>query len=185
MTHISSRLRSSVLRAKLAALALFAMATAGPAQSLLPVAPPVLPPGCEALQVPTGHQPTVRVFARGLQVYRFDQATGKWVFSRPLALLFADPACQWPIGTHNEGPTWAIRGSMVVGNKLEGVSVEPTAVPWLLLEAVDTAGFGALAHTTFIQRLNTVGGLAPTAPGAPGQIVLVPYTAEYVFYRAQ
>ena len=36
-----------------------------------------------------------------------------------------------------------------------------------------------------IQRVNTVGGKAPTAPGDyVGELVRVPYTAEYFFYRA-
>src|SRR5262249_49113230 len=37
---------------------------------------------------------------------------------------------------------------------------------------------------TYIQRVNTVGGKAPTAPGDVGEVVRVPYTAEYFFYRA-
>ena len=38
---------------------------------------------------------------------------------------------------------------------------------------------------TYIQRVNTVGGLAPAEPGDfVGQEVEVPYTAEYYFYRA-
>ena len=41
-------------------------------------------------------------------------------------------------------------------------------------------------ETTFIQRLRTVGGLAPTAPGTTvNEERRVPYTAEYVFYRAR
>ena len=38
---------------------------------------------------------------------------------------------------------------------------------------------------TFIQRVNTVGGNAPTEPGDfPDQVARVPYTTEYFFYRA-
>jgi hypothetical protein len=38
---------------------------------------------------------------------------------------------------------------------------------------------------TFIQRVNTVGGNAPTDPGNfPGEVTRVPYTADYFFYRA-
>ena len=38
---------------------------------------------------------------------------------------------------------------------------------------------------TYIQRVNTVGGNAPTDPGDfVGEVVEVPYTAEYYFYRA-
>jgi hypothetical protein len=37
---------------------------------------------------------------------------------------------------------------------------------------------------TFIQRVNTVGGKAPADPGDfEGEVVRVPYAAEYYFYR--
>src|SRR5262245_5969769 len=37
---------------------------------------------------------------------------------------------------------------------------------------------------TFVQRVNTVGGIAPSSPGeVVGQLAEVPYTAEYYFYR--
>jgi len=39
---------------------------------------------------------------------------------------------------------------------------------------------------TFIQRVNTVGGNAPAAAGTfVGEETRVPYSAEYLFYRAQ
>lgn len=45
---------------------------------------------------------------------------------------------------------------------------------------------GDFAKITYIQRLNTEGGLAPaTAGGYAGQEALVPYIAEYYFYRAE
>ena len=38
--------------------------------------------------------------------------------------------------------------------------------------------------TTFIQRVNTTGGKAPSTDGAfVGQVARVPYTADYFFYR--
>src|SRR5206468_943717 len=43
---------------------------------------------------------------------------------------------------------------------------------------------GIFARTTYVQRVNTVGGRAPgTAGTAAGQVARVPYTAEYYFYR--
>ena len=39
---------------------------------------------------------------------------------------------------------------------------------------------------TFIQRVNTTGGLAPSVPGLlDGETKEIPYTAEYYFYRAE
>lgn len=179
MNHLISKFPSKLL---LAVLALFVFANAARAQNL----PPVLPPGCEELQVDPGHVVKFRAFAQGVQVYRFDPVTLKWTFSHPYALLYANAACTALIGIHTGGPTWmSFSGSSVVGHKLEEATVDPTAIPWLLLETVDPQGPGVFARTTFIQRINTVGGRAPAAPGTPGQIVLIPYTAEYVFYCAQ
>jgi hypothetical protein len=48
-------------------------------------------------------------------------------------------------------------------------------------------GGDKLAATTFIQRLNTAGGMAPstgcTLSTDVGQKALVPYTADYFFYK--
>ncbi|MBM3768961.1 MAG: DUF3455 domain-containing protein [Acidobacteria bacterium] len=42
-----------------------------------------------------------------------------------------------------------------------------------------------LSKTTFIQRVNTAGGVAPTtACTDAGAIAFVPYTTDYIFYRA-
>jgi len=40
-----------------------------------------------------------------------------------------------------------------------------------------------LADTTYIQRLNTNGGSAPTTACTVGQTQLVPYTADYHFFH--
>jgi hypothetical protein len=45
--------------------------------------------------------------------------------------------------------------------------VDATAIPWPLLSATPTTA-GRLKRTTFIQRVATVGGVAPAAAPAPG-----------------
>jgi hypothetical protein len=85
-------------------------------------------------------------------------------------------------------PAWeSSSGSLVVAQRLvPAVTVDPTAIPWLRLDAVAAGGPGVFKNTTYIQRVNTTGGLAPTtAPTHVGQEARVPYTAEYVFYRAE
>ena len=65
------------------------------------------------------------------------------------------------------------------------------AVAWLLLEKEGTQkgpdGGDRLTKTTFIQRLNTSGGLAPatgcTSSADLGNTAFVPYTANYFFYQ--
>ena len=65
------------------------------------------------------------------------------------------------------------------------------SIPCLLLQSIGTqpgpSGGTVLAKTTFIQRLNTGGGLAPadgcSTAADVGKQMLVPYTADYYFYR--
>jgi hypothetical protein len=69
--------------------------------------------------------------------------------------------------------------------------VQPGAIPWFLLVRVGKAegptGGGVLAQTEYIQRLNTSGGVAPLTGCAlatdVGAYALVPYSADYFFYR--
>jgi hypothetical protein len=146
---------------------------------------PYLPPGCEKLAVPAGNVVSFHAFASGVQIHQWNAATGKWDLLGPAATLYADAGLKAVVGTHYVGPTWESNsGSAVVGTLVEGAVVDPTAIRWLKLSAVMSSGPGPFDGTTFIQRVNTAGGLAPAAPGAPGQIVEAPYTAEYYFYRA-
>jgi hypothetical protein len=53
-----------------------------------------------------------------------------------------------------------------------------------LLGAVENDGPGIFHGVTYIQRVNTVGGLAPGQAGDfVGQEARVPYSADYYFYR--
>jgi hypothetical protein len=69
--------------------------------------------------------------------------------------------------------------------------VAPGAIPWLLLEIVGSqkgpTGGTALTLTKFIHRVNTSGGVMPSSGCATstdmGKTALVPYTADYFFYR--
>jgi hypothetical protein len=69
--------------------------------------------------------------------------------------------------------------------------VAPGAVAWLRLEVVGVQegpeGGDRLAKTTFVQRVNTSGGLAPStgcaSPADVGNQAFVPYTADYFFYK--
>jgi hypothetical protein len=62
--------------------------------------------------------------------------------------------------------------------------VDPASIPWLSLSAV-ADGPGIFHHVTFIQRLHTVGGNAPSTAGTLiGEERRVPYTADYLFYKA-
>jgi uncharacterized protein DUF3455 len=149
------------------------------------------------LKVPDGNKLSLHVFAVGVQIYTAtpsptDPTQLVWTFKAPEADLFKhhdhdDDDDDRPFGIHYAGPTWQSRnGSKVVGARVAGVTVDPTAIPWLLLKAVSTSDYGVFSGTTYIQRLNTTGGLAPsTAPSQAGEEARVGYTAEYFFYRAR
>jgi len=53
---------------------------------------------------------------------------------------------------------------------------------------VGPTGGDTLTKTTFIQRLNTAGGVAPStgcrSSSDVGTLAFVPYTADYFFYKA-
>jgi uncharacterized protein DUF3455 len=144
-------------------------------------------PLCDSLRVEAGNGLAFRAYAMGVQVYRWNGAA--WVFVEPRATLFADSRYRGEVGTHYVGPTWESNsGSKVVAARVPGTGCTPdsTAIPWLLLKKVSTEGPGIFNSVTFIQRVNTAGGIAPTAPGALiGEEKEVPYTAEYYFYRAK
>ena len=61
------------------------------------------------------------------------------------------------------------------------------SIACLLLQSIGNqqgpTGGKLLAKATFVQRLNTNGGSAPTTACSVGQTQLVPYTADYYFYR--
>ena len=150
---------------------------------------PELPAGCESIQVEAGHKPIFHVYARGVQIYKWNAATSKWVFDAPRASLFAEPNFFGEVGSHYRGPTWESKsGSAVKARRVLGTGCTPdqSAIEWLKLESTETSGPGIFNGVTYILRTNTTGGLTPTAPGSTdGELKEVHYTAEYYFYRAQ
>ena len=114
-----------------------------------------------------------------------DDATAfVWTFQAPEAELLN--ARGEVVGHHFAGPTWqGLDGSAVVGTVLQRAEApEPGAIPWLLLAAKAHMGSGAFSTITHIQRLDTVGGVAPSEgcdAAHAGAEVRVPYAATYAF----
>jgi len=156
------------------------------------IAAPASPTVPSDIAVEEGHKPFLVGHAVGVQIYACTTAAGNfaWSSATPRATLHDDRGDA--IVTHFAGPSWEAKdGSTVVGRRLRGVTVEPTAIPWLLLEAERTttgADGDRLAHTTFIQRIATTGGLPPAPDqcnaATAGTAREVPYTADYVFWKA-
>jgi Protein of unknown function (DUF3455) len=138
------------------------------------------------IQVPDGNKEFLTAHAIGVQIYGCAQTTAgyAWSLTGPRADLYKHGKL---IATHFAGPTWqAKNGSKVVGARVSGVNVDPTAIDWLLLKATSTTP-GRFGATTYIQRIHTTGGLAPAAAdcnaGTVGTQREVPYTADYVFFK--
>lgn len=146
---------------------------------------PVLPAGCENIAVPDGHKVAYRVYALGVQIYRWNGSA--WAFVGPEANLYADPRFRGKIGTHYVGPAWETKsGSIVFGASPVACTPDPNSIAWLRLVATSSHGPGVLDGVTYIQRINTKGGLRPTEPGTTiDEEVGVPYTTEYYFYKAE
>jgi hypothetical protein len=144
-----------------------------------------MPTGLEA---PAGHELAFELRAEGVQIYSCgDAATGPaWALEAPEAKLIDSRGVY--AGTHGKGPTWeALDGSSVVGTKVQAANAEAGAVPWLLLRAASHGGTrGRMADVTFVQRVQTSGGVAPSSgcsAAAVGAVARVPYEARYCFYR--
>jgi len=150
---------------------------------------PTLPEQCSTIKAPEGTKLAFHVYARGVQVYRWNAITFSWDFVAPVANLFAEENYFGEVGSHRSGPTWESKsGSLVEGRRVLGIgcSPDPNAIAWIALTKFRTEGAGIFSNVTFIQRVNTTGGLAPSVPGSnDGEVKEIPYTAEYYFYRAE
>ena len=177
--------KSLLLAAIVAVVAALPLAQAGAASDPGPVVP-------TRIQVEDGNKVFLVGHAVGVQIYTCNATpTGfGWGLVAPRAELYNDHGKL--IADHFGGPTWqAMDGSRVVGQRVDGVTVDATAIPWLLLSAASTASGpdgDKLAKTTFIQRTATTGGLPPAASQCDantlGERVEIPYTADYHFWKA-
>jgi Protein of unknown function (DUF3455) len=140
---------------------------------------------------PRTYAPESRLYlvlhANGVQKYTC-QANGTWLFTDPEATLDKTTGAPQPFGTHflnfsTGRPVWQHKGgSSVEAARTQSATGGAGNIAWLLLQAVATSP-GRLGQTTWIQRLNTTGGVAPAGTCTPGATAAVPYTADYFFWR--
>jgi Protein of unknown function (DUF3455) len=173
------------------------VAAAGCASSAAAARPEASSSACSeatppALAAPAGNDLAFALDADGVQIYSCSGPSGAaggspaWTFQAPEATLL--DARGQIAGKHGAGPSWqSLDGSRVVGTKVEGATPDPAAIPWLLLRASSHAGAGRMADVTFVQRLQTSGGIAPSegcSATTVGAVARVPYRAVYCFYRS-
>jgi hypothetical protein len=111
-----------------------------------------------------------------------------------------DPTQPVPFGnatwqsSFDSSRVWAavLHNNVVVAGTDPASCPNAGSIPCLLLETVGSkegpTGGTILSKTTFVQRLNTKGGAAPTDGCAVstdvGKQALVPYSSDYFFYKA-
>ena len=176
---------TSKITAFLLVLVVAACASSQPPTSLVKV-PDKLKPGANesvAMIVP----------AKGVQIYecraKKDQVGEyEWVFVAPEADLFDARGSR--IGRHYAGPHWeSTDGSKILGTVKERIDAPvANAIPWLLLAARSVGPEGSFSKVTSIQRVNTVGGMAPRAgcsQASAGKPARINYTADYYFFTTK
>ena len=146
-------------------------------------APPVL-------AVPKGNQLAVMLVGSGYQDYECKEVVGAapaWAFLGPEATLYASDSKK--AGTHGFGPIWTYGDGSVVHGKMiaQAPSRALASIPQLLLSATSDDQAGMFKGVTFVQRLRTVGGLAPDYgcdAAHVGARLGRQYSAFYLFYKA-
>ena len=177
-------MRSNLITA-CAALALGACASQ---PSVAPIDNAALP---EAVRVPAGEAQKLWTSTVGGEItYECrdkKDAAGQteWVFVGPAAQL--KDASGKVVGKYYGPPaTWeANDGSKVSGKQLAVAPNQPGSIPLQLVKADPAVGAGAMQGVSYIQRLKTVGGVAPSAActtATKGSKQVVAYSADYVFY---
>jgi len=167
---------------------------------------PSVPSVPAGLEVSSAHRPYLVGHAVGTQNYIcIQKANGAFAWNPwgPQATLFSNDDEQVithylsanPDESGEQRPTWQHSKdssqiwAMPIASSSDPAFAETGAIPWLLLRVVGDAngptGGRRLGKTSYIQRVNTSGGLAPTAGCGSGNIgarALVPYTTDYYFY---
>ena len=138
-----------------------------------------------ALAVGNDMQLILSTHAEGAQVYACAPDKSEWVLKGPDAALFDAQGAR--IGKHYAGPSWELDDGSLITGELAAKDPGPdaTAIPWLLLKVKSNNGKGLFAKVAAIQRIETVGGLAPKGACKPGDEVRSPYTATYRFFAVK
>jgi hypothetical protein len=111
----------------------------------------------------------------------------EWVFVGPNAVL-SDRSGK-AVGKYYGPPaTWeSSDGSKLTATQLAVAPAGAGNIPMQLVKANPAVGSGAMTGITYIQRVETKGGVAPSSPcgaGSVGAKQTVKYQADYIFWKA-
>lgn len=144
------------------------------------------------VQVPAGHKVAMETVGVGSITYECRAKANmanefEWVFVGPDARLMDRSGSQ--VGKYFGPPaTWEnMDGSKVTATQVAVAPAMAGSIPYQLVKANPAMGNGMMNGTTYIQRVATRGGVAPTVPCSAsntGAKQVVQYQADYIFYRA-
>jgi len=145
-----------------------------------------------SVQVPSGNRVAMETVGAGDITYECRVKANmagqyEWFFVGPDAKLMDRSGKQ--VGKYFGPPaTWEnMDGSKVTATQ---VAVSPAGdgnIPSQLVKANPAMGSGAMTGTTYIQRVATKGGVAPSMACGAGNVgakQVVKYQADYIFYKA-
>ena len=163
-----------------------------PAGGAVPPAPtlesPTRPPlGLfSRIKTPSEVEPVLELAATGFQIFRCepDKDGSHWVFRLPEADL--KDARGQIVGHHGANYSFEhVDGSRLIGT-IVGYDSAPSddSLRWLLLRT-QSYGQGEFDKMTYVQRVDTSGGMPPAQCSAEqaNQILRVPFSAKFIFYR--
>ena len=145
-----------------------------------------------AVQVPAGNKVAMETVGVGEISYlcspKKDMAGQfEWVFVGPDAKLNDRGGKQ--VGKYYGPPaTWeSMDGSKLTATQIAVAPNSTGNIPLQLVKGNPAMGSGAMSGVTYIQRVDTRGGVAPAMPCAAGNMgtkQVVKYQADYIFYKA-
>jgi len=138
------------------------------------------------IKVPSGSEPVLRLSARGVQVFRCEPRDGAmtWVFRQPDAELLNERG--QVVGRHGANQSFEYTDGSRLTATITAYDDAPGAgdLRWLLL-TTRSYGKGAFDGVTYVQRVNTRGGMPPERcdKAQANQVLRVDFTADFVFWR--
>src|SRR6266702_1762905 len=150
----------------------------------------------DEIRVP-GEIPGIALHAEGAQIYECQLDAGNklvWQAREPAATLMDGGNS---VGRHYAALHWeTVDASALMWEHKDGSSVKAKIVarvagrtaedlPWLKLGVITQTGNGLFYGVTHVQRINTQGSMAAGSCEQAGAYRSVPYSADYVFWRAE
>ncbi|WP_347336769.1 DUF3455 domain-containing protein [Bradyrhizobium neotropicale] len=144
-----------------------------------------------------GEIPGIALHAEGAQIYECQPDAANqlvWQAREPAATLMDGDNS---VGRHYAALHWeSVDAGTLVWEHKDGSSVKAKVVarvagrtaddmPWLKFTVVTQTGNGLFYGVTHVQRINTEGGMVKGPCDQAGIFRSVPYSADYVFWRAE